>query len=216
MRKAIVIGSTGMVGSELIQLLCKNDDFNEIKSLVRRPSGFTHSKLTEHIIDFDQPDKWQDLVTGDVLFSTLGTTLKEAKSKENQFRIDYTYQWEVARFASLNGVAHYVLVSSAGANAKSGIFYSKMKGELEDAVKLLAFKSITILQPGQLDGNRTKKRTSEKLALSVMYAINKLGILKKYKPIHATDVARAMINASGKATSATFTLDEVHKLSKTE
>jgi len=214
MKKAVVIGGTGMVGVQLIKLLIETDEFSEIVSLVRRSSGVKHPKLNEHIIDFDKPETWSQWITGDVLFSTLGTTLAKAKSKDNQYRIDFEYQYVTAQLAAKNGIACYVLVSSAGASSKSTIFYSQMKGKLEDAVSLLPFKTISILRPGQLDGERTEKRAGEKAGLSVMYFMNKLGLLKRYRPIQAEQVARAMINAARKTESASYTLAEMHKLAE--
>ena len=214
MKKAIVIGGTGMVGAQLIDLLLKSPDFSEVVSLVRRASGVVHPKLKEQIIDFDKPEEWVNFVAGDVLFSSLGTTLALAKTKEAQFKVDFSYQFAVAEMAAQNGVTVYVLVSSAGADSNSAVFYSNMKGKLDDAVILLPFKFISILRPGQLDGDRIENRTSEKMALSVVYALNKLGILRKYRPIQAVDVARAMIHASEKTVSGTYTLDKVHELAR--
>ncbi|MEI6753111.1 MAG: NAD(P)H-binding protein [Paludibacter sp.] len=213
MKKAIVIGGTGMVGIELVKLLLENNDFSEVVSLVRRASAIVHPKLNELLIDFDKPETWKHFITGDVLFSTLGTTMAQAKTKEAQYKVDFTYQFAVAEIASQNGIPVYVLVSSAGADSKSAVFYSSMKGKLDKAVQLLPFKVISILRPGQLDGNRTEHRTGEKIALSVVYALNKLGILQKYRPIQAMDVAKAMITASTKSFSGIYTLNEVHKLS---
>jgi uncharacterized protein YbjT (DUF2867 family) len=213
-KKAIVIGATGMVGAQLIKLLVENEEFNEIVSLVRRESGFNHPKLKEQIIDFEKPESWSKLITGDVLFSTLGTTIARAKTKDAQFKVDFTYQFKVAEMAAKNGVSRYVLVSSSGANSKSGNFYLNMKGKLEDAVQSLPFEVISILRPGQLDGNREKNRTGEKIALSVMYGLNKLGLFRRYKPIQAVQVAQVMINAAQKTQSASYSLDEVHKLAK--
>ena len=203
-----------MVGTQLIKLLMENEEFTKIVSLVRRESGFNHVKLKEHIIDFDQSENWSNLVKGDVLFSTLGTTIAQAKTKDAQFKVDFTYQFTVAEIAAKNGVSKYVLISSAGADSKSKIFYSKIKGELEDAVQSLPFKVISILRPGQLDGNRSEKRIGEKIALSVMYGLNNLGLFMRYQPIQAVQVARAMINAVNKTQSASYSLDEVHQLAK--
>ena len=212
MKKAIVIGGTGMVGTQLIKLLIDNDEFSEVLSLVRRPSSIIHPKLNEQIIDFDKSESWKELVKGDVLFSTLGTTIAQAKTKENQYRIDFTYQFTVAEIASKNGVSNYILISSAGADSRSKIFYSNMKGKLDDAVQLLPFQVINILRPVQLTGERTEKRMGEKIGISVMTVLNKLGILKKYRPIHAAQVARAMIHAFNKPKSGIYTLQEVHEL----
>jgi len=214
MKKAIVIGATGMVGTQLIKQLIENETYSEIVSLVRRSSGITHPKLKEQIINFDEPENWSNVVTGDVLFSTLGTTLAQAKNKEAQFEVDFTYQFTVAKIAAKNGVSNYVLISSAGSNSNSIVFYTSMKGKLEDAVKRLPFNVISIIRPGQLAGDRTEKRTSEKIGLSVMHFINKLGMMKRYKPIYAHKVARAMINAAEKKESGTYTLDKVFELAE--
>ena len=214
MKKAIVIGGTGMVGLQLVKQLIEDEKYDEIISLVRRSSGINNPKLQEKIINFDQPESWSNLITGDVLFSTLGTTIAQAKTKNAQFKVDYTYQFIVAETAAKNGVGTYVLISSAGANSKSRVFYTNMKGKLEDAVQALLFKQITIIRPGQLAGNRVEKRKSEKIALSIMYFINKLGLLKRYKPIQAYQVAQAMINAAENKKSGTYSLDKVFELAK--
>lgn len=214
MKKAIVIGATGMVGQQLIKKLIENAEYTEIISLVRRRTIETHPKLKEQIINFDQPETWKHLVTGDVLFSTLGTTIAQAKTKDAQYKVDYTYQFITAEIAAKNGVPTYVLVSSAGANSKSKVFYPSIKGKLEDAVKTLPFQVISIIQPGQLDGMRAEKRSAEKIGLSVMYALNKIGLFKRYKPILGCEVAKAMICAAEKKQSNTYTLDEVFQLAQ--
>ncbi len=214
MKKAIVIGGTGMVGLQLVKQLIEDKKYDEIISLVRRSSGMNNPKLQEKIINFDQPESWSNLVTGDVLFSTLGTTIAQAKTKGAQFKVDYTYQFIVAETAVKNGVGTYVLISSAGANSKSRVFYTNMKGKLEDAVQALSFKQITIIRPGQLAGNRTEYRKSEKIALSIMYFINKLGFMKRYRPIQASQLAQAMINAAENKNSGIYSLDKVFELVK--
>ena len=214
MKKAIVIGATGMVGTQLIQSLIKNKNYSEILSLVRRPSGFTNPKLTEQVINFDEPETWKKQVTGDVLFSTLGTTIAQAKTKEAQYKVDFTYQYTVAKIAAENGVTHYVLISSAGANSKSKIFYTKMKGELEKKVQKLPFKIISIIKPSLLTGDRIKNRPTEKMAYTILNGLNRIGLFKRYKPIHATIVAKAMITAAETKQSSTYTLGEVFKLAE--
>ncbi|MDR3653439.1 MAG: NAD(P)H-binding protein [Paludibacter sp.] len=214
MKKAIVIGGTGMVGSQLIKLLIEDKSYSEIISLVRQSSGVTHPKLTEVIINFDQPETWKNQIKGDVLFSTLGTTIAKAKTKENQFKVDFTYQFSVAQIAAENGVGNYVLVSAAGANSNSKVFYMNMKGKLEDAVQKLPFQVISIIRPGQLAGNRLENRATEKIGLSAMYFLNKLGLFMRYKPIQAHQVAQAMINSAVKKDSLSYNLDEVFKLAQ--
>lgn len=212
MKKAIVIGSTGLVGSELISKLLTHSDYSEVISLVRRKSGVTHPKLTEHVVDFDKPELWKNMVKGDVLFSAMGTTIKTAKTKDNQYKVDYTYQYETAKTAAENSVPVYVLISSAGASSNSLNFYTNMKGKLEDSVKSLPFRTIQILQPGQLDGNRKENRMAEKMGLKVMYALNKIGLLQNYKPIKGYEVAEAMIAVAAKTSSGVYRLKELFDL----
>ncbi|MBP1663941.1 MAG: Semialdehyde dehydrogenase - binding protein [Bacteroidetes bacterium] len=212
MKKALIIGSTGMVGAELTRQLLEDNNYGEIVSFVRRASGVSHPKLTEHIVDFDKPESWKELVKGDVLFSALGTTIANAKTKDNQYKVDFTYQYETARMASENGVPAYVLVSSAGASSRAVAFYISMKGELEDAVKKLPFQYLYIFRPGQLDGDRKENRSGERIALKFMYFTNKLGIARRYHPIHAAQLAKAMITAAGTASSGIYTLDEIFRL----
>ena len=192
MKTAIVIGATGLVGSNLVKQLFEDDQFGNIITFTRRKTGLSHEKLEEYVIDFNIPDSWQHLVKGDVLFSALGTTIKTAGSQQAQYLVDYTYQFNVAKAASDNGVPAYVLVSSAQASPKSRIFYSRMKGELERDVKTLAFKQIRILQPGPLEGDRPENRTGEKVGVFLLHALNNLGLFRRYKPIGGDIVARAM------------------------
>ncbi|PQJ09418.1 NADH-quinone oxidoreductase subunit F [Flavipsychrobacter stenotrophus] len=196
MRTAIVIGATGLVGNELTRLLLKDSRIGQVKIFVRRKTGLSHSKLEEHIVDFNLPDEWKKLVTGDVLYSALGTTLKAAGSKEAQYTVDHTYQFNTAKAAAANGVQKYVLVSAGGASANSKIFYSRMKGELERDIRKLPFETIHIIRPGMLKGHRANTRTGEIIGGAVLGLVSRLPGLKALQPIEGHEVAKAMINAS--------------------
>jgi uncharacterized protein YbjT (DUF2867 family) len=197
-KTALVIGATGLVGNELVHQLLVDDRFGAVLVFVRRSMGISHSKLQEFIINFDEPLSWSHLVKSDVLFSALGTTLKKAGSKEAQYKIDHDYQYNFAQAAAQNQVPVYVLVSSAMASTSSRIFYTRMKGELERDIQLLPFQAIHIMQPGMLQGNRKENRPGEKIGLSVIRLLNKMGIALKQKPVPASIVAKAMINVSFK------------------
>jgi len=192
---ANIIGSTGLVGHQLLTQILDHPEFEKVRIFVRRASGISHPKLEEQIIDFDFPESWKHLVKGDVLFSTLGTTIKTAKTKENQYRVDFTYQYEFAKVASENGVSAYLLVSSLGANPKSSVFYSRMKGELEDAVAKLPFRKLVIIRPSILDGDRQEKRAGEKVGLILSRFVTRF-ILKVYKPTPVDLLASKMISLS--------------------
>lgn len=195
MKTAMVIGATGLVGSQLISLLFDDPLFDKVIVFTRRSTGRQHQKLEERIIDFNSPAQWREEVKGDVLFSTLGTTLRTAGSKEAQYLIDYTYQYRFAEAAAKNSVPDYVLVSSAGSSPDSVIFYSRMKGQLERDVKKLSFQHISLIRPGQLAGNRKEKRSGEKISIAVLRAVSSIPGLGLLKPIDAALVAKAMINA---------------------
>jgi uncharacterized protein YbjT (DUF2867 family) len=196
-KTAVIIGATGATGRELIQLLLSNNTYDHVKLFLRKSTGIEHHKLEEHCVDFNQLEAIKQQITGDVLFSCLGTTMAIAKSKENQFEVDYTYQYEFANLAAENGIKNYVLISSIGANAHSMNFYLSMKGKLDEAVKKLDFNSCSILRPGPIDaqGKRTDQRSMENSSINVLRFVNKLGLFKKYQPITTQQLAQAMINA---------------------
>ena len=131
---AIVIGATGATGQAIVAQLLEDKAFNSVSVFVRRKPNIEHEKLIIHQIDFSRLEDFKDLIKGDVLFSALGTTLKEAGNKEKQYLVDFTYQYEFAKIASGNGINQYSLVSSAGANENSFFFYPKIKGKLETSI----------------------------------------------------------------------------------
>ena len=216
-RTAIVIGATGLVGRHLTEQLLRDRRFELVKIFVRRSTGINNSKLQEHVVDFDNPDGWKKLVTGDVLYSAMGTTLRQAGSKEAQYKTDYTYQYQVAKVAAANGVPEYVLVSAAGSSPDSSVFYSRIKGELERDVQKLPFETIHIIRPGMLAGEREKVRTGEQLGVGVLNIISLIPGLKKLRPIQGGEVARAMLNATFRHVVGihSYTMGDVAKLAET-
>ena len=216
MKTAIVIGATGLIGGILVKILLEDERYKLVKVFVRRPFGIIHPKLEEHIVSFAEIEKWKQKINGDELFSALGTTINKAGSKEAQYKIDVTYQYEFAKAAAENGVSGYVLVSSSGANAKSKLFYMKIKGELEEKVKLLPFKKIRIFRPSLLLGERSEKRFGEKAAERLLKIVAPLfPFLKNQRPIEGEKVARAMIGSANETdTERTkiFGLQEIFSL----
>jgi uncharacterized protein YbjT (DUF2867 family) len=216
--KALVIGATGLVGRELVQLILHDIRFQKAVVFGRRSLEMKHEKLEEYIIDFDYPNEWKHLVTGDVLFSVLGSTKREAGSKKNQYKIDYSYQYQFAVAASENQVPVYVLISAASADPESRFFYIRMKGELERDVKSLGFKAFHIIQPGFLHGQREKERAGEKFIVSVLNMLNAVGLFNKYRPVDGRTVAKAMVQAAGSTRSGIYTYvwDQVFELALRE
>lgn len=189
--QAIIIGATGATGKDLLDILLNDRRYSIVKIFVRKKTGIASPKLQEYIIDFNQPESWQHLVTGDVLFSCLGTTLKAAGSKEAQYKIDYGYQLAFADAAKKNNIPVLALVSSSGADANSPFFYMKMKGELEEAVKKLHFKKLLIFRPPMLIRKGTD-RAGEKWGLKLISALNAIGLAKSMKPLETEKLALTM------------------------
>ena len=193
---ALVVGATGATGKEMVKLLLEDSNFSKVSLFVRSVIDINHEKLTMHKIDFARLSEYNSLVEGDILFSALGTTKKEAGGKNKQFLVDYTYQYEFAKMASENGVSHYSLISSIGANKNSFFFYAKIKGDLEESVKSLKFSKIHIFQPPSLIRQPELIRSGEKNSIKYLKAINKLGFLKSLKPLLVKDLAMKIINES--------------------
>lgn len=210
-KKAIVIGATGLVGSELIKLLCDNETISQVVVLARRPIAIKHAKIISHIIDFENLAANKQLFNGDMLFSCLGTTKKQAKTISAQRRVDLDYQLLAAKMAASNNVSHYLLVSSSGANSGSLSPYLKMKGELEEHVKQLPFQKISILQPSLLTGVRHTSRPLEDLGTKILPFLCKLPWLKRYTPITGKQVAEKLVHICQTQTEniATYSLDEL-------
>jgi len=202
MKTAIIVGASGLIGKTLVRKLLEDSRYNSVKVFVRGSINISTSKLVEHIVDFDKITDWKNKITGDELYSAMGTTIKKAGSKEAQYKIDVTYQYEFAKAAAENGVKSYFLVSSSGANTKSKLFYMKIKGELEENVKLLPFKKIRIFRPSLLLGERSEKRFGEKAAERLLKIVVPLfPFLKNQRPIEGEKVARAMIGSANETDS---------------
>ena len=208
--KALIIGATGATGKDLVTQLLADDTYSEVHCFVRKPLALTHPKLHAHVVDFETAEAWADLLRGDVAFSCLGTTLAVAGSKEAQWRVDYDYQYNFAEHCRNNGVPTFVLISAAGAKAQSKLFYNRMKGQLEDAIKALGFARLLIFQPSVLV-RKGSDRKGEQLGLKMIVFLNKLGLFKRYRPM-PTDILAQKIRKEV-ATAAkgvhTFTLDEI-------
>jgi len=191
-RVALVVGASGLVGRELVRQLLRDDDYDVVRTFVRRASGASHTKLDERVVDFTDLSSWAAGLGGEVLFSALGTTRRAAGGQAAQFAVDHDLNLALAGAAAERGVPAYVLVSSAGAGAHSPFFYPRMKGRLERAVTQLSFESVRILRPGLLDGERPDRRPGEHLALGLLRALPAWLGLGGLRPVPVAVVARAM------------------------
>lgn len=190
----VLCGATGLVGRECLELLSTDPAFGRIVVLTRRPLSagapgkWGSAKLEEHIVDFDRLDAHAELFRVDQIISALGTTIKQAGSKEVFRQVDLGLPLAIARMGVERGVRHFLLVSAVGANAHSRFFYNRVKGELEDAVSTLPYRSITILRPSLLLGKRTEVRWGEEVAKRLSFLAP-----APYRPVSAHTVAAALV-----------------------
>lgn len=196
---ATLIGATGLIGGYLLEELLNDDYFDTVRILIRRPIEQDHPRLEKKLVDFNDHDSFLSaLKNSDVVFCTVGTTQKKVKGDKVAYRkVDYDIPVNAARFSKMNGCEKFVLVSSVGANNKGKNFYLKLKGEVDDAVKLVGLKSVHIMRPSILLGDRKEFRLGEKIGKGVMKIFSFL-VPSKYKPVHGTDVAKAMQSVAKK------------------
>lgn len=201
MTSALVVGATGVVGRELVTELCQNAKVDQVIVLARRELNVQHKKLKCHVVDFDRTETWQHLVKADSVYCALGTTLKQAGSKEVQRKIDLELPVAIASAAKINKVKQFALVSSVGANAASNSFYLATKGQLEQQIKALEFEKLTIVKPSVIKGERPEFRLGEHIGIWLLTLLKPLPLVSRYRPISGNMVAKALIHwhtSSGK------------------
>lgn len=217
---AVVIGASGLIGSQVLEQLLKDASFSLVKILVRTPLDIKHSKLQQELVDFNNDEDFRNkLGSGDCIFCCVGTTQKKVHGDKEAYRkVDFDIPVNAARFGIENGFKKYFLVSAVGANEESKNFYLKLKGETENAIKEFNFESIGIFQPSILLGARNEKRSGEAIVKKLMklFSLFLLGGLKKYRAIDAADVAKAMIEEGKKSNNGVhyFTYESMMHLAK--
>lgn len=193
-----VAGSTGLVGTSLVELLLAEPRAERVVALVRRPQWAPHPRLEERVVDFETLGA--SLAGRPVSHAAccLGTTIAKAGTQEAFRRVDFDYPLALARAAREAGARTFLLVSALGADPKSSVFYNRVKGELEGALAELEFPVLHILRPSLLLGERKEPRFGEQVASAVGRPLGRLlfGRLRKFAPIPALDVARALVRLS--------------------
>jgi uncharacterized protein YbjT (DUF2867 family) len=192
-RIALIAGATGLVGRQCLPLLLER--YERVVALGRRAALPAHERLAEHVVDFERLAEHAELLRGDDLFCCLGTTIKAAGSQEAFRRVDHDYVVELARLASGKDVRRFFLVSALGADAGSRVFYNRVKGETEDALRQLPFFAVHIVRPSLLLGDRDESRPAERLGQVFGRLAGPLfiGPLAPYRAIPAADVAATLV-----------------------
>lgn len=194
-QRALIAGATGLVGRELLARLLADARYARVQVLARRPLDIADPKLTVQVVDFERLDDVRVAFAVDHVFCCLGTTLRQAGSREAFRRVDYDYVLDLAQRAAGAGVAHFLWISAVGAQPRSAAFYSRVKGELEFAVSRLPLRRWTAVRPSLLLGDRAERRVGEALVAAALAPLSRLmrGPLRRYRPIAAAEVAAAMI-----------------------
>ncbi|MEO6148671.1 MAG: NAD(P)H-binding protein [Mucilaginibacter sp.] len=196
--KAIIAGASGLIGSNLVNLLLQHPEYDEVLVLVRKTLPLSHPKLKQAVVNFDTLDKYTTIINGHALFSCLGSTNAKTPDKAVYRKIDHDYPVQLAQLAVENGVKQYHLVSSVGADFNSSQFYLKTKGETERDVQATGVNILHIYRPSFLTGRKEHTRAGEQILNGLFSVLNYLmiGGLKKYQSIAASTVAKAMVNQS--------------------
>ncbi len=197
-KTALVAGATGLVGKELLAKLLEDDAYTSVTTVSRKPINTTHEKLGQIVTDFDELEEVKDQLAADDVYCCLGTTMKQAGSKEKFYKVDYAYPLLLAQLAKAAGAKKYLLISAMGADKDSSMYYNEVKGKIEEAIEQISFESVLIFRPSLLLGDRKEVRTGEAIAKKLMTGLEFLmiGPLKKYRAIEASTVAAVMIGTA--------------------
>lgn len=200
-KTALLIGATGLVGGYCLQQLLNSAAYNRVVAIVRKPLAIKHDKLVCLVVDFEKLENYKTELKADDVYCCIGTTIAKAGSQEAFRRVDFDYPKQIAEFALWNGAQKFILVSSMGANATSGIFYSRVKGELEGVLKNMGYKTVLVFRPSILLGDRNEKRTGEAIGQFVADKFSFLfaGPLKKYRGTPADFLAKRMVEEAQQA-----------------
>jgi uncharacterized protein YbjT (DUF2867 family) len=190
-RSALVVGATGLVGAEIVRQLVADASVDRIVVISRRPLADRPARVESHVVDFDRLREHASLFAVDQIFCALGTTIKQAGSQAAFRQVDFEYPLAVARLGLKAGARHFLLVSALGANSESGIFYNRVKGELEDQLRSLGYRSVSIARPSLLLGKREEFRLMERVGM----VIGEL-VPGRYRPVHAEAVAKSLVTAA--------------------
>jgi len=191
-KTAILLGATGLTGGVLLDYLLTDETFTKVIIFGRSSCGKTDDKIEEHLGDLFHLEAFSEVFTGDVVFCCIGTTKSKTPDKETYKKIDYGIPVAAAKLSKQNGIDTFEVISAMGADASSGTFYNRVKGEMERDVLDVGIKNTHIFQPSLLGGDRDEKRFGERMAQVAMSAFSFL-VPKKYKIIEPETIAKAML-----------------------
>lgn len=200
MKTAIVIGATGLTGSLVLKQLLKDHRYSKVKVFTRRPTGHSHPKLTEYIVDLLKLDEHKDQFVAEEIFCCIGSTQAKTPDLDLYRKIDFGVPVNAAKLAKENGAKKILIVSALGSDPESRFWYKRTKGEMEREVLKIGLKETYFLQPALIAGDRVEQRSFEDLGKFLMKLLNPLlvGSLKKYRSINPEIIAKAMVYVANK------------------
>lgn len=204
-RKALLLGATGLTGSFLLEELLQSELYSEVTVYVRKPLDQKHPKLKEQLVDFNTIQTW---VEADDIFCCLGATIKTVKTKEAFTKVDLIAPLQIAKLQLAAGSKRFLVMSAAGADANSKVFYNKVKGQLEAGLKKMNYSSLYIFQPSFILGERKEKRTMEQIGIAIAKFVSPIlkGKFKKYLPVEASAIAKSMLHFAKNANIGAHTI----------
>jgi uncharacterized protein YbjT (DUF2867 family) len=195
MKTALIVGASGLIGKHLTQKLLTSNYYEKVSVIVRKQLNIIHPKLEQIVMDFDNLDASK--IFAEDIFCCLGTTMKQAGSKDAFYKVDFNYPLNIAKAGLENGAKQFLFVSSMGADEKSMVYYSRVKGKIEKELSDLRYPTLIILRPSMLEGERENPRMGEKIGNVVMNFFAPL-IPDNYKVIAGEKVAQAMLELAQK------------------
>lgn len=217
-KTALIYGASGLVGSKLLELLIKDQQYKIVVVVTRRMVVTTTEKIVQHVLNFDHLNDHQEKLKADDIFCCLGTTMKKAGSKEKFYQVDFKYVLNIAKLAIANKSESFNFITAVGASKTSLFYYNRIKGEIEEAISKIKFKRTNIFRPSLILGDRKESRPMERFAQMIgkLFSFLFFGPLKKYRPIPAKTIASAMLKAAKLKTEGLmiYNSDQIEELGK--
>jgi uncharacterized protein YbjT (DUF2867 family) len=201
---AVLAGATGLVGGECLRQLVARPEYGRVTIVVRRDCGAAarHAKVRQVVTDFTRLDALRSELAADHVFCALGTTIRKAGSQQQFRQVDQVWPLQIAQLTRALGARHFSIVSALGADAKSRVFYSRVKGEVEEALKAMGWPSLAVLRPSVIAGDRAESRPMERLAEHLLRFAP-----STWKPVPAAEIAAAMIATALRAPAGVTTIE---------
>ena len=217
-KTALIAGASGLIGSQLLPLLLASGRYAKVIAVGRRPLPVVHPKLEQRILNFEQLEEYRLGFVADDVYCCLGTTMRQAGSKKAFYTVDYLYVVKLAALTAGNFAVQLLVVSAMGADAHSRLYYNRVKGEMEDAVRQTPFRAVHLFRPSVLLGERDEQRPGERLSAVALQVLRPVlrGPLRRYRAIPAASVARAMLQAAGQDAAGiqVYASDQIEVLSR--